>query len=490
MSRILNQKQASIRMNFFMNSILTMSSFVFPLITFPYVSRVLLPEGCGKVAFVGAVVAYFNLFAQLGIPVYGIRLCAQVRDNREELTRISHELVIINTIMAVLSYSILAFLLANVQRFQEDKALYVVISSTIILTDIGMNWLYQALEQYTYITIRSLLFKVLAIIAMFVLVRNKDDYVVYGAISIFAGSASNICNFINARKFIDFRPVGNYNLKRHLKPILIFFAMSCATTIYTNLDTVMLGFITNDEEVGLYNAAVKIKGILVSVVTSLGTVLLPRASYYYKNNQVENFYAINQKAISFVLLTACPLCVYFILFAKQSVLFLSGEKFIGATPAMQIIMPTLIFIGISNILGIQILVPMEKEKIVLLSEILGATTDVLLNYILIPKYGAVGAAIGTLVAEFVVMTTQMISMKTIIKGLFSNQRYAFGGMALIFSSLLGGAISTVITSNFWCLLVSAVVYFGVYGVTLLVVKEPVLYDLVSQGIRFIKSLRK
>lgn len=164
----------SLKLNFIMNALLTMSSFIFPLITFPYVSRVLLPVGTGKVSFATSLISYFSMFAQLGIPTYGIRACAKVRDNREELTRTAHELLIINLVMDVISYLALAAALVFVPRLQEDKTLYVVVSFTIVLTSVGMEWLYKALEQYTYITVRSIIFKFIALIAMFLLVREQE----------------------------------------------------------------------------------------------------------------------------------------------------------------------------------------------------------------------------------------------------------------------------------------------------------------------------
>ena len=235
---------------------------------------------------------------------------------------------------------------------------------------------------------------------MFLLIHEKGDYVVYGIISIFAASASNVLNFINAHKYIGVRPVGNYDLRRHLKPIGVFFAMSCATTVYTNLDTVMLGFMVTDEDVGYYNAAVKIKNILVSIVTSLGTVLLPRASYYIEYGMTEEFKRIGKKALNFVFLIACPMTLYFILFAKEGFFSFLDLRYAEAIIPMQIIMPTLLFIGITNILGIQILVPMGNENIVLYSEIAGAFIDLAINAVLIPRFASAGAAFGTLLLNW------------------------------------------------------------------------------------------
>ena len=475
----MSKKNKSLKMNFVMNVILTMSSFIFPLITFPYVSRILLPTGPGKVSFATSVVTYFSMFAQLGIPTYGIRACAKVRDNREELSKVVQELLCINLIMSIVSYVVLYMALYAVPRFQEEKALYVLLSFTIILTTIGMEWLYKALEQYTYITIRSVIFKFVALIAMFLLVHEQKDYVIYGGITIFAASASNIMNLINAHKYVDLRPIGNYDFKRHMKPILIFFAMSCATTIYTNLDTVMLGFMSTDTDVGYYNAAVKIKIILVSVVTSLGTVLLPRASYYIQQGKLDEFRRITKKALNFVVLIATPLMIYFIYYAKEGIYFLSGSAYAGAVVPMQVIMPTLLLIGITNILGIQILVPMGREKTVLYSEIAGAIVDIIVNALLIPKYASTGAAIGTLVAEFAVLVVQYWALKNEVRDSFKQIHYIRIAIALVLGSMASLWVKLLGLGNFITLVISALLFFGAYALVLLAFKEEMVIEILE-----------
>lgn len=474
---------ASLKKNFVMNALLTMSSFLFPLITFPYVSRILLPAGTGKVSFAISLISYFNLFAQLGIPTYGIRACAKVRDNREDLTRTAQELLIINLVLSVISYAALFCAVLLVPRLREERTLYVVVSATIILTSIGMEWIYKALEQYTYITIRSIVFKFMALIAMFLLVHEQSDYVAYGGITILAASASNVLNFINVHRYIDLKPVGNYNFKRHLRPVSIFFAMACATTIYTHLDTVMLGFMKSDEDVGYYNAAVRIKSILVSIVTSLGAVLLPRASYYVQKGQMDEFRKITRKAMNFVFLVASPMMLYFIYFAREGIFFLSGEAYTGSILPMQIIMPTLLFIGLTNIMGIQMLVPLGREKKVLYSEVAGAVIDVILNAILIPYYASVGAAIGTLVAEFVVFLVQYRALRDEIKEVFQSIHYSVIVIALLVASVMSLWIKLLDLGNFVTLMASAILFFGAYGLFLLIEKESLLVEIMGQMIR-------
>ncbi len=483
-------KQKSLKLNFIMNAILTMSSFIFPLITFPYVSRVLLETGTGRVSFATSLITYFTMIAQLGIPTYGIRACAKVRDNRQELTKTAHEILFINIIMSVVSYILLAFALAFVPRLQEDRTLYIIVSITIVLSAIGMEWLYKALEQYTYITIRSVIFKFIALIGMFLLIHEENDYVMYGLITIFAGSASNVFNFINVHKYIDLKPIGNYNIRRHMKPVLVFFAMSCATTIYNNLDVVMLGFMKSDADVGYYNAAVKIKTILISVVTSLGTVLLPRASYYIEHAMLDEFKRVSEKALNFVFLLASPLALYFILYAKNGIYFLAGENYSGSILPMQIIMPTLLLIGITNILGIQILVPLGREITVLISEIAGAVVDIILNAVLIPPFSSAGAALGTLAAEFVVLIVQYAALRKDVRETFIQIQYWKIAVGMVLGTAASYWVLYVFNlSDFLTIIVTGILFFVVYLAFLLVTKEPLTVQLWSEGLGYLRKIK-
>lgn len=471
----------SVKFNFIMNFLLTMSQFLFPLITFPYVSRVLKPAGTGSVAFAISVITYFTMFAMLGVPTYGIRACAKVRENKEKLSKTVQELLIINIVMMVLCYLVFGISLFSVDKFQENRVLLLVSSAAMILNVIGVNWLYSALEQYAYITTVSMLFKALSIILMFTFIHTKEDYIIYGGITVFASAGSYVLNFIRLRKFISLKPVGNYDFKRHVKPIFVFFAMSVATTIYTNLDTVMLGFMKRDVDVGYYNAAVKVKNILVSLVTSLGTVLLPRLSFYIENGQMKEFRRMIAKAINFVLLLSLPMTVYFIFYAKESILLLSGKEFMGSVIPMCVITPTMIMIGLSNVLGIQVLVPTGREDKVLISVIIGAVTDLMINIIYIPRYAATGAAIAAMTAEAVVLIVQIVYLRKMLWEMKGEIHWKQIGLALIVSTGVVWVIRNYVTFNsvFITLLVSAIAYFGVYGLVLLGVREPFVMDIVN-----------
>ena len=322
---------------------------------------------------------------------------------------------------------------------------------------------------------------------MFILVHEQKDYIFYGFITIFATSASNVLNFVNAHKYIEPRYIGGYEIRKHLKPIGVFFAMSIAATIYTNIDSVMLGFMTSDADVGYYNAAVRIKTIMVSIVTSLGAVLLPRAAYYIEHGLIDEFYRITSKALNFVFLLASPMMIYFMIFAKEGIFFLSGDSYAGSIVPMQVIMPTILLIGITNISGIQMLIPLGKEKVVLYSEVAGAAVDVIINALLIPSMASVGAAIGTLIAELVVLIVQFVYLKGKIFTALKNVHYIRIVIAIITSVIAVIWIKTFEFGNFVTLCISASLYFGVYGMILLLSKEPLVVEIFNQIIGKIRK---
>lgn len=472
----------STKFNFLMNAILTASAFIFPLITYPYVSRVLGPDNIGKVSLASSVVYYFGMFAQLGIPTYGINACARVRNDRRELTKTVQEIMIINLIMTAFVYAAFAVALFTLPQMAEEKPLYIITGATILFSTIGVEWLYKAVEQYSYITTVSILFKFISVAAMFAFVHNEGDYVIYGGITIIAASGSGLLNFIRLRRFISLRPVGHYDLRRHLQSIWIFFAMSVATTIYTNLDVVMLGFFKTDADVGYYNTAVKVKNVLCALVTSLGTVLLPRMSCLVKEEKWDEFYKLAHKAIHFVMLLSFPLALFFTIFATESILTLSGEAFLPAVLPMHVITFTVIFIGLTNIMGIQILVPLGREREVLHSEIAGAVVNLIFNALLIPSFAATGAAVGTVLAETTVLVCQYYVLRDIAHPIFSHIPY----WKIICAMAIGCALSVptklLNVAPFWRLAIAAVLFFAGYLITLLVTKESLTCDLTKQFI--------
>lgn len=479
-----------------MNAILTVSSMIFPLITAPYIFRTLGPAGSGRVDSAAAIITYFMMFASLGIPTYGIRTCAKVRDDKEKLSKTVQELMIINGVSMFFSFTVFLLLLAVVPEFAQERTLLLINSISLVLNVIGVTWFYNAIEQYAYITICSIVFKIISMIMMFLWVKNPEDYIKYGAITVFAGSASYLLNFWNLRKYISFRKTGYYDFKQHMKPIMVFFATTAAISVYTNLDVVMIRFMKGNTEVGYYTAAIKVKTLLVSFITSLGTVLLPRLSYYIEKGEKEAFHRMLVKAFNFVILVGLSVTVYFTFMAKEAILLLAGDQFVASVLPMQILMPAVLFIGLSNITGIQILTPRGEEEKVVYSIIYGAVLDFILNLLLIGKFGASGAAFATFMAELIVLVVQCIYLRKMLGKLVKkisirenllSAVFASGAILLVKQVLMNG---TSVVQIFINLVVTAVAFFGVYGVALLMQKEQFILEMVEMGLRLIRRRKK
>ncbi|WP_438495329.1 flippase [Paenibacillus sp. IHBB 3054] len=460
----MNSKPKSLKMNFIYSFSLKILNIIFPLITFPYVARILSAEGIGRVDFSLSLIQYFILLSQVGIPTYAIRECSKHRDNKENLSRTVQEILTINLIMIVITYLIFFVVINNVNDLYVYKRLLIIMSFTIISTSIGIEWFYQAIENYRYITIINLIVKIITLIAVFVFVKSEEDYLVYGLITVLALSTSYIFNFFYARKYIDiFRKYKNFTLKRHIKPIMMLFAMSLSISIYINLDKVMLGIIHGDRSVGLYASANRIIMVVIALVTSLGTVLLPRMSYYIENSLSEQIDLLIRKSHDFILMVSIPATIGIFMLAKPIVLLFAGQDYADAIISLKIVSPTIIAMGLSNLIGIQILVSHGKEKLTVISTIIGATVNFSLNLILIPIYQQNGAAFSTFVAELSVTIIQIILAYKYLKGNIIYKNLLFyllgGGLIVLICEIVNKLHLNMLLTTSLSVLISSTCYF-------------------------------
>ena len=371
----------------------------FPIITFPYSSRILLPDGIGKVAFARSFIDYFVTVATLGIFTYGTREIARVRDNRELLSKVSKEILTINMVSTLVAYLLLFMTMLFVPKLAEYRALLIVISAKILFTALGLDWLYNGMEDYKYITVRAFIFQILSVILLFAFVHRPEDYLKYASIAVFSNVGSHVCNWIHSKKYIDIFSKCTLELRKHLKPIFILFAMAGVTKLYHVLDVTMLGFLCGDWEVGIYTAATRINRIIIDLVVAVGAVVIPRLAYYLKQEDKERFQNLVYKNFDMFFLLAIPAALGLCLVGKAAILAFSGKRFLASVPIMRIMNPIIIIAGISSVIGTQTFVPMGKEKLVLYALLVGVTCNITLNSILIPKYAVLGAAVATLVSQ-------------------------------------------------------------------------------------------
>lgn len=474
-------KIKTVKFNFLMNLLLTASNFLFPLITFPYVSRVLSPIGTGKVAFAYSFISYFTILASFGVANYGIRAVAKVRDDKDQLSKTVQEILFINIVCMVIVYVLFLVAVICVPELNAEKQLFFIASFQILFTIVGLEWLYKGIEQYQYIAFRSIIFKLISLIIIFLCITTKDDYIIYAFVLVFATVGSGIMNIINLRKIIFIKRYENYEIMRHIKPMSIFFISTIAVSIYVNVNVVLLGFISGNEEVGYYNAAYRIRDLMVSVSTALGAVLLPRLSYYIENNMLDEFNRIISKTVQFILCFSLPLVIFCILFARPAILLLAGLEYEPSVPLLQILSLIILIVGVSNLTGIQMLIPLNQEKFFCYSLVIGAIVSLLLNVLLIPKYAAIGAAISITLTELSIMCYQLFVLRKYILVMFSDISWIKLSVASAVSVVIFLVVKDVVLfSRLINFLMLSLLFFISYFCILLILKERFVHSVATQ----------
>ena len=435
--------QKSLKKNAVYSFIKAFMNLAFPLISFPYASRILLPAGIGKVNFANSVIEYFTLAASLGIFSYASREAVRVRDDKHALNKIFREILTINLISTVFSYILLFISLVFVSKFSEYRTLLIVCSTKILFTTIGVDWIFNVHEEYRYITVRSVIFQAISLALLFIFIRTPDDYVAYAFIGVISNVGSNVCNIFYTRKFVNIFDKTAIEIKKHFKPIFTFFGMSVATKAYTALDSVMLGFMLSDSAVGYYSAANKVKGLVVGLITTILATLLPRSSYYLGQNKNDEYQKIVSKSLNFALFFSMPAALGIMLVAKPLILLFSGSDFLEALPSMLIMSPVIVFIAVASFADNMVLLPQRKEKVTFQSQIIGCFLNIALNYVLIPAWGVFGAAFSTFIVEGII---------TIYKLLFSIKYIKCNG-------LIQNLLKIIFSCTLMSLAVLAILYF-------------------------------
>lgn len=406
----------SLKINAIFNAVTVISSLLFPLITFPYSSRVVMADGIGQVQFFSSIINYIVLFTSLGIPMYAVREIARVRDNYNELKKTTIEIIILNLILTFIGYIIVSILCYTVAKIKTDVPLFLLLSLTIILNTIGCPWFLKGVEDFKFISIRTLCIQIVSVLWLFTFVHSKEDLLMYASVSVIASAGNNVLCFIRMHKFIDFKNIFQLSLNpwRHLKPSLEIFVFNLITSIYINLDSVMLGFLQDATSVGFYTAATKLSHMVLNVVTSIGTVLLPRLSNLIKNEDYTDFNKLVYKSYRIIWLLGMPMTVGIIIMAPILIHLFSGSTYDPAIQTLRIIAPIIMAIGLSNLFGLQVLYPLDKIKLVTISTSAGACVNFSLNCLLIPLFAQDGAAIATVVAETCVTFVQIVIVKKYI----------------------------------------------------------------------------
>lgn len=428
----------SVKVNYILNLINTGTQMLFPLITFPYVCRVIEADGIGQINFFQSIISYISLFTCLGIPMYAIREIARDRSDVVKMNRTAMEILLLHSMLTLVGYAIVAILCLTVPQIQVNIPLFLILSLTIFFTAIGCEWFYQGIEDFKYITIRGLIIKTVSVVLLFIFVKSKTDLLYYGCYTVFGVLGGNIFNFFRLRKYFHRENIifSELHIKRHVKPVLKVFSFSVVTSIYLQLNTVLLGFLKNALAVGYFAAATKVMQMLLTMSACLGSVMMPRASHLIAENKEDEFSRLIQKSYDFTLAIALPMTIGLIFCAPSLITALCGVKFEHSILPSQIIAPIILMVAISNVFGIQVLFPKGKINIVTLSCGIGAVADLILNLCLIPFFSYIGTSIAYLGAEVATTVSMYFIGRKYIPIIYfkkSHLTYALGCIVMAFA---------------------------------------------------------
>lgn len=400
--------------NYFYNLLLSLANLLFPILSFPYVSRVLGPEGIGKVQFIYSFAMYFALVASLGIPIYGMKEIARRRNDPEARSLVFSELICINVITSVCLTIIYLLVIYLFPYFAADRSLFMAAGLLVLMSFSYIEWLYTGMEEFKFIALRSVAFKMIGLALMYTLIRDRSDFSLYLFIMIFSFLGNNLLSLFLSRYRIKFSFSG-LQLRKHLVPLLMILSTTFATSMYTEMDTVLLGLMSDNKTVGFYTAAVKLSKIIIPFVTSMGVVLIPRIAQYFAEDNLLGVQETLDENFQFLAFFSIPIAMGLALFSPEFIALFSGKEFLPATRGMQVLSFLPVVIGFGHLFLCLILIPAGRNKEMLFSVICGMLISVLLNFLLVPVWKEVGSAVANLSAELLVTVMYFYFISRVFK---------------------------------------------------------------------------
>ena len=384
--------------NFLFNLLLSISNIIFPIISFPYAARVLGPEGIGKVQFIFSYAQYFALFAALGIPIYGVKEIAKHHESEHKIKSIFLSLSSIFFIASAVATLLYVLSVLYIPYFSEHRTMYLIAGTLVLLSFTYTDWYYAGKADFKTIALRSIIVKAVSLILLYLWVKTPNDLYQYLVVLIFTILGNQVYSFL-VIYYTHTKHTYEFELKRHIKPLLYIFGATAASSIYTIWDTLLLGFLANPMAVGFYTASIKFIKLLLPFVTSVGTVFIPIISHKFAENKIDDIKKILVHSFYFLVLLTVPMAFGTYLLAPEIMRIFSGEAFNKSILPMQILSVLPLLVGFGHFFAFQILIPAEKNKQVFIAMLAGLLISAVLNFSLAPFYQEKGAAIATIVTE-------------------------------------------------------------------------------------------
>ena len=473
----------SLTKNYIYNLLYQILKVLLPVITTPYISRVLGAKNIGIYSYTLSISAVFILFGSLGIELYGQREIAYQQDETEKYSKTFWEILIFRFIS--MTFSLLVFYFAFVYTNNVYSTYYKILMFEIIGNMFDISWFFQGLEEFKKTVSRNFLVKIISVACIFMFVKTKNDLSIYFLIYVFSLLLGNLSLWFYLPKYLT--KVKKLNIIKHLKPTLLLFIPQIAMQIYTILDKTMLGTIIADKsEVGYYDQSQKIIKTLLALVTSLGIVMMPRIASTFAKKDNEKIKKYLSKSFSLTFCISIPMIFGIFAVSDIFVPIFFGRGYDKVALLMKAISPIFLFIGMSNIIGNQYLLPTKRQNEFTVSVIVGAVVNFCMNSILIPKYQALGASIGTVIAEFSVTLTQLIFVRKsleIKEIIILCKNYVFSSIIMFLVCII---VSKVINNNFISLFVQIIAGVIVYYAMLILLKDKFVHEITNKIVKKLK----
>lgn len=401
---------ASIKKNFSWNLLLTICGYIFPFITYPYASRVMGVENMGVCGYVDSIINYLVLLSALGVGSLGVREIARCKDDKELRSEVFSNLLIFNMSLTMIFVAVLVACTLLIPSLQEYKSFLLIGVLKLVFQPLTVEWFFQGIQDFRYVTLRSLTFRALSVILLFLLVHTREDVLWYYSLSVITAVFSAFCNLVYSRRFVRFT-LRNYKPFLYLVPILAFGYYRLLTSLYTTFNTFYLGTVTDNVQVGYFVTATKLNTIIMSVFTALTTVMVPKVAQMLNEGKKDDLQKIANKTFSILTAVALPVIIISLFCAPHIIYILSGAGYEGAVPSFRIVIFTILIIGMEQIVIQQFLMASRNNKTILAVSSTGAIVGLAFNFALTPIYGSVGTSLSWAFSELAVLIVGLYLMK-------------------------------------------------------------------------------
>ena len=377
-------------------------NLAFPFVNGIYVARILLPDSIGAVAAAQNFAQYFIILAFLGIPTYGLREIAKTRNDQKERSKVYSELFVINLISTIIFLTIYTVLIFVIPTYRDELTLYLIAGISVALNAFNISWLYEGMEEFKFISLRNLAFKTVAFLLLIILVRDKSDIYIYALISVIGVAGNYIVNMIYSPRYVKFT-TKDLNLKRHMKSIMYLVAVNLAVELYSLMDVTMMNFMCSKDSIAFYKYGHQIEKMLLQVVNTFTIVLIPRISFYYKEQKIDEFNRLISKALKLIIIVSIPMMVGIYFTADFLMVKMYGESYITSALILKLFSTLLLISPVGYLLGSRVLLVTGHENLMIVSVGIGALVNLIGNALLIPRYAEFGATVASIISEIVVM---------------------------------------------------------------------------------------